>query len=208
MEEISHKKGVDIQLRDISIGLLNPTFPFSQDKQQSPKYIIKNLNVLIPGGSLFAILGGSGSGKTTLLNVLAKRYNSDCYKVDGQINFSQFVPNIGFVTQIDYLSPNLTVKETLRFIAKLKISPDSLLQLIHKKDSITQTNSQDNNFLYNSLVDEVILDLGLTECANTLIGDDSEVDGKRGLSGGEKRRVSIAIQILTDPKSNLILLLY
>lgn len=54
-------------------------------------------------------------------------------------------------------------------------------------------------------VDEVILELGLKECSDTLVGTDSGAEtggvvGQRGISGGEKRRVSVAIQILSSPE--------
>ncbi len=83
----------------------------------------------------------------------------------------------GAVLQNDYLLPNLTVRETLRFAADLRL-PRSM----READK-------------SARVEEVILELGLKECANTRIGSDLV----RGVSGGEKRRVSVAVQLLTDP---------
>jgi ABC-type multidrug transport system ATPase subunit len=45
------------------------------------------------------------------------------------------------------------------------------------------------------LVEDVILELGLKECAGTLIGD----EWRKGISGGEKRRVSVGVQLLLNP---------
>eukprot|EP01033_Poteriospumella_lacustris_P018009 gene18009-12912_t len=126
----------------------------------------------ISTGALFAILGGSGSGKTTLLNVLASRYDNRHFIVHGQVHFSSG-GHVGYVTQNDFLLPFLTVHETLLFTAKLKLAGDeSTTALV-------------------ALVDQVVLDLGLRECAQTRIGDDANAAGLRGISGGEKRRVSV-----------------
>ena len=73
--------------------------------------------------------------------------------------------------------PYLTVRETLRYAARLMLSGT-----LSDKEK-------------NQLVEEVILELGLKECADTLIGD----DWRKGISGGEKRRVSVACQLLSNP---------
>jgi ABC-type multidrug transport system ATPase subunit/ABC-type multidrug transport system permease subunit len=193
------KLGVEIYLQDFGISL-EPKAPtqlpfFSSPKAEPPSIpIIHPLTNIIPASSLFAILGGSGSGKTTLLNVLAGRFDKNSYKVHGDLSFSRPDCTIGYVTQSDFLLPHLTVRETLTFTAKLKISPENLTKLLYS----TETNHQ--NITYERLVETVILDLGLKECADSLIGVDALVDGKRGISGGEKRRVSVGLQILTDPE--------
>jgi len=83
-----------------------------------------------------------------------------------------------YVTQTDVLIPSLTVRETLLYAASLRL-PSS-------------TTSQRRK----QLVEEVILELGLKECADTSVGDGVK---KGGCSGGERRRVSIAIQMLRNP---------
>ena len=83
-----------------------------------------------------------------------------------------------YVTQTDVLLPSLTVRETLLYAASLRL-PSS-------------TTSQQRN----QLVEEVILELGLKECANTRVGDGLK---KGGCSGGERRRVSIGVQMLRNP---------
>lgn len=82
-----------------------------------------------------------------------------------------------YVMQADVLPPRLTVRETLRYSASLRLP--------------ATTTSQERD----SVVEEVILQLGLKDCASTMIGDNSHA----GCSGGEKRRVSIGIQLLTNP---------
>jgi ABC-type multidrug transport system ATPase subunit len=83
-----------------------------------------------------------------------------------------------YVTQTDVLLPSLTVRETLRYAASLRL-PSS-------------TTSQQRN----QLVEEVILELGLKECADTRVGDGYK---RGGCSGGERRRVSIGVQMLRNP---------
>jgi ABC-type multidrug transport system ATPase subunit len=82
----------------------------------------------------------------------------------------------------DALLPSLTVRETLQFSAKLRLP--SFMTTEEKKQR----------------AEEVLLKLGLKDCADNLIGSDLI----KGISGGEKRRVSIAVQILTDPRVLLL----
>lgn len=82
-----------------------------------------------------------------------------------------------YVMQQDVLLPRLTVRETLRYAAELRL-PSGTSKVEREK-----------------VVEEVILQLGLKECANTPIGDSQH----KGCSGGEKRRVSIGVQLLVNP---------
>ena len=83
-----------------------------------------------------------------------------------------------YVTQTNVLSPSLTVRETLLYAASLRLP--------------SPTNFQQRS----KLVEEIILELGLKECADTRVGDGFK---KGGCSGGERRRVSIGIQMLRNP---------
>ena len=83
-----------------------------------------------------------------------------------------------YVTQSDVLLPSLTVRETLLYAASLRLPPSTT----------SQQRSQ--------LVEEIILELGLKECAGTRVGDGFK---KGGCSGGERRRVSIGVQMLRNP---------
>lgn len=173
VKQVAPLDGCAISLVDFSISLT------SAEKE---KVIIHPLSTNISSGSLFAILGGSGSGKTTLLNVLASRYDNRHFIVHGQVHFSSGGRHVGYVTQNDFLLPFLTVHETLLFTAKLKLAGEASTTALV------------------ALVDQVVLDLGLRECAQTRIGDDANAAGLRGISGGEKRRVSVGVQILTNPQ--------
>ncbi|KAK4546592.1 hypothetical protein LTR36_001809 [Oleoguttula mirabilis] len=128
-----------------------------------------------------ALMGPSGSGKTTLLNTLAQRQTAT---VSGQVLINgQEQPRAthrqvsAFVEQEDTLIGSITVRETLRFGAKLGL-PRSI------KDSEI-----------DSRVRSVIAQFGLERQTDTLVG----TPFRKGLSGGQKRRVSVASQLITGP---------
>lgn len=159
--------------------------PSDPEKAQSGQYdrklILQNVSLDVPAGSVMAIIGGSGSGKTSLLNVLADRMSSGSLERSGSVLYNRG-PDLrkvrnAFVLQQDILQPNLTCRETLTYAADLRLPSTTT-----KQERVT-------------LVEEIILELGLKECADTLVGDTQH----RGLSGGEKRRLSMGIQLLANP---------
>jgi len=133
-------------------------------------------------GELTAMLGPSGSGKTTLLTALAGRLAG---KVSGTITYnghsdSSFVKRkVGFVPQDDVLYPHLTVLETLTYAALLRL-PKSLSREEKKEHA-----------------EMVISELGLTRCRNSPVGGCMALF--RGISGGERKRVSIGQEMLVNP---------
>ncbi len=188
-------KPVNVQIRNLSLfstprrlgGLLKPkeitTVKLSDPEKQSTKsnQILHDISLDVPSGSIMAIIGGSGSGKTSLLNQIAQRSSSKGLTVQGKVYFNgqEGINNIthAYVIQQDILLPNLTCRETLQYAAELRI-PSS----VSKSDR-------------KNLVEEVILELGLKDCSDTIVGDSRH----KGLSGGEKRRLSIGIQMLSNP---------
>lgn len=86
-------------------------------------------------------------------------------------------PHIAFVPQQDVLPPTLTVREALSFAAALRLP-----------EHVSKTEK-------SARVEYVLDQLGLVEVANSRIGD----KGKRGLSGGEMRRVTIGLELVGDP---------
>jgi ABC-type multidrug transport system ATPase subunit len=90
---------------------------------------------------------------------------------------------VSFVTQDDdSLFPFLTVRETLRYAACLRL-PDTMSRASKYQRA-----------------EDILTKMGLKDCANTLVGNDQI----KGISGGEKRRVSIAVQLLTNPRILLL----
>ncbi|GAB2283165.1 ATP-binding cassette sub- G member 5 [Dionaea muscipula] len=128
---------------------------------------------------VLAIVGPSGAGKSTLLEVLAGRITPQSGSIfvnDKPIEKAQFRKISGYVTQKDILFPLFTVEETLMFTAKLR------LRLPYSELS--------------SRVKSLIQELGLSHVAATRVGDDR----LRGISGGERRRVSIGVDVIHDPR--------
>ncbi|XP_057513207.1 ABC transporter G family member 20-like [Actinidia eriantha] len=133
-------------------------------------------------GEIMAVLGASGSGKSTLIDALAYRISKESLKgtvtLNGEVLGSKLIKLISaYVMQDDLLFPMLTVEETLMFSAEFRL-PRSLSA--SKKKARVQ-----------ALIDQ----LGLRNASKTVIGD----EGHRGVSGGERRRVSIGIDIIHDP---------
>lgn len=138
---------------------------------------------MVQPGEMLAMLGPSGSGKTTLLTALGDRLGAGSGKLTGKITYNgkpfsnAMKRNTGFVTQDDVLYPHLTVTETLVFTALLRL-PNSL----GKQEKIVQAEA-------------VISQLGLSKCENSIIGGPF----LRGVSGGERKRVSIGQEMLINP---------
>lgn len=149
------------------------------------KTILNGLTGMVCPGEILAMLGPSGSGKTTLLTALGGRLTG---KLSGKITYNgqpfsgSTKRRTGFVAQYDVLYPHLTVAETLLFTALLRL-PSSLA-----KDEKVQH------------VERVITELGLTRCRNSMIGGPLF----RGISGGEKKRVSIGQEMLINPSLLLL----
>ncbi|KAI1813656.1 P-loop containing nucleoside triphosphate hydrolase protein [Poronia punctata] len=185
------------QVRKIDVGL--DEFSLDLDKrsvwgkQLPTKTILQPITATFQAGLLNVIMGPSGSGKTSLLNTMAQRLNSTIttrYQTAGNLLFNGAIPSksvvqsaVSYVCQDDdALLPSLTVRETLRFSAGLRLP-----SWMSKQEK-------------NQRAEEVLLKMGLKDCADNLVGSDLV----KGISGGEKRRVSIAVQILTEPRVLLL----
>ena len=189
-------EAVEIQIRDLAVtidtspSIWEPaTYPdlyhslFAKKSEVAPKTktLLHSVNASLRPGTLTAILGGSGSGKTTLLNTVSERVHSKRLTQTGAARFNglEGVHSVrhAYVMQQDILLPTLTVRETLRYAARLRLP--------------TTVTPEDRE----RVVEETILELGLKDCADTKIGNSQH----RGCSGGEKRRTSIGVQLLANP---------
>lgn len=146
------------------------------------KSILNHVTGTVRPGELLAIMGASGAGKSTLLDILARKNKSG--KVEGQFYLNgRDIPDeafrrvTGFVDQEDTLLPTLTVYEAVLLSAMLRLP----------KEMSKQAK------VYRTL--ETMNELGILGIKDSRIGE----SGKRSISGGEKRRVSIACELVTGP---------
>ncbi|KAF8305817.1 hypothetical protein DL93DRAFT_2232864 [Clavulina sp. PMI_390] len=193
----------DLLVRDLTVGIPPPaqylplpipipvpTFLRQEvDQQGGSKAILTNISAECNAGEMLAIIGGSGSGKTTLLHSIVGRL-SNLPVLDGEIGFMHarskesglfsartIKDRIGFVRQNDYLLPHLTVRETLHYAAALRL-PTSVDEATRKL-----------------IVEQTIQELDLEDAAETVVGGYF----RKGISGGERRRLSIGCVLVTLP---------
>uniref|UniRef100_A0A7S0Q580 ABC transporter domain-containing protein n=1 Tax=Coccolithus braarudii TaxID=221442 RepID=A0A7S0Q580_9EUKA len=128
-------------------------------------------------------MGPSGCGKTTLLNALSRRGRVTAgevrYGESGSLWSKKLKRKVALVEQDDCLFPMLTVREQIRYSAALRLPSLSPKEREDRAQALIET-------------------LRLDKCAETAVGDSSVVE-KRGVSGGERKRLSIALQLLTLP---------
>ncbi|XP_051125979.1 ABC transporter G family member 10-like [Andrographis paniculata] len=151
--------------------------------------ILQNINCEARPGQLTAIAGPSGAGKTTLLEILSGT------PVPGEISGDVLVNGVvmnaaagfqrisGYVTQDDALFPHLTVEETLLYSARLRLPAGG--------------GAGENA---KARVQQLLKELGLEHVAGVRIGGES----RRGVSGGERRRVSIGVDLVHNPAVLLV----
>ena len=137
---------------------------------------LKKMDLTIPSGSLLAIMGPSGCGKSTLLKAL----NGDTPPSSGKVflfnqellsNYEYLKTQIGYVPQDDIIHRELTVSQCLYFTAKLRLENPS--------DKIIERK-----------INRILEDLNIVKQRDELIVD---------LSGGQRKRVSIAVELITEP---------
>eukprot|EP01017_Pseudomicrothorax_dubius_P039502 TRINITY_DN606_c0_g1_i3.p1 TRINITY_DN606_c0_g1~~TRINITY_DN606_c0_g1_i3.p1 ORF type:complete len:330 (+),score=54.36 TRINITY_DN606_c0_g1_i3:124-990(+) len=153
------------------------------DSRNKGKIILRDLNGSLEPGQLNVIMGPSGSGKTTFLNLVSGRLWSNKLAIEGILklngeavtNLDQYGQVIGYVMQYDVLLKTFTPREAFKFAAQMRLNA---------------TNNE-----CNEAVNAVISQLGLEKCADTKIGNHLV----RGISGGEKKRTAIGVELITNP---------
>lgn len=148
------------------------------------RQILSGIRGVARPGQVTAIMGASGAGKTTFLDILARKNKRGVVQGDFYVNGEKVDDNeyrnvIGFVDQEDTMLPTLTVHETILTSALLRL-PKGM-----------------SNSVKEQRVFEVEKQLGIYHIKDQIIGS---AEGKgRGISGGEKKRVSIACELVTSP---------
>eukprot|EP01031_Cornospumella_fuschlensis_P040541 gene40541-49419_t len=168
-------KGMHIQVENLCYSIQPGRNPASK------KVILKNLSFQLSPGSLCALLGPSGSGKSTLLDLLSDRKLEGEWS--GNILFNGgprskwFRRDSAYILQDDLHVPTLTVRETIQFAANTRLPEGTSKEVIEER--------------IVSLMDI----LGLDHIQNSVVGDSDS----RGISGGQLKRLSIAVEIVSLP---------
>lgn len=173
---------------------------------QTTKTILQKVAGCAVSGELTAILGPSGAGKTTLLECISLRNRNfdGCVQYDGQAPEGRFFTLSAFVHQADMLYGFLTPREHLTFHAIARMSGGSRTAVRGLPEpGASQTfhgqSWQEEKMSSESMarrVEEVIATVKLEKCADTLIGGSDPVFNVKGISGGERKRLTIATELL------------
>ncbi|PWN42701.1 hypothetical protein IE81DRAFT_119342 [Ceraceosorus guamensis] len=148
----------------------------------SERTVLDGITGCVKPGQVMAIVGASGAGKSTFLDILADRNkrgatHGDVLVNGRRISSADYKRVVGFVDQEDCLMPTLTVYETVLYSALLRLPREMSLEAKR----------------FRTL--ETISELGLLGVKDSRVGS----AGHRSISGGEKRRVSIACELVTSP---------
>ncbi|XP_004077344.1 ATP-binding cassette sub-family G member 5 [Oryzias latipes] len=166
---------------------VGPWWDLPSYKKQWTRQILSDVSFYVESGQIMGILGNSGSGKTTLLDAISGRIGNngtllgEVFLNGRKLKRNQYQDCFSYVLQSDNLLSYLTVEETLTYTAHLALRKHSAKAIEEK-------------------VSAVMAELSLTHVAHSVIG------GRifPGISGGERRRVSIASQLLQDPRVILL----
>ena len=172
-EKIRYSSPVSIEFENLGMSL-----------KLNGAVVLEGVTGEFPPGSLVAVMGGSGAGKSTFMNALANRapYGNiigkvSLNKVPGE-TIGKYPRLVGFVPQDDIMHDDLTVYENLMYSARLRLPPSM---------SIAQQRA---------IVEDVIEILDLGRIRDNVVGNPE----KRGISGGQKKRVNIGMELVAYPR--------
>lgn len=160
----------------VDIAFSDLKYTVAEGRKKRQKTILKSVSGRLRSGELTAIMGPSGAGKSTLLNILTGYKTSG---MEGSITINGFERNLShfrklscYIMQDNQLHGNLTVEEAMKVATSLKLSSD--LSMKHKEE----------------VIQEILETLGLQDHKKTLTSN---------LSGGQKKRLSIALELVNNP---------
>lgn len=169
LEQRSYRGHVTIDVRGVTVDA-------------GDRRLLEDISLTVYPSEFVALMGPSGAGKTTLISAL-NGYTpptSGTVLFNGQdlyANYHQFRGSLGYVPQDDIIHPDLTVAQALYYTARLRLPSDTTDAEIAQR------------------VAGVIAQLGLEGTENVLIGSPQ----KKGISGGQRKRVNLGMELLTDP---------
>ena len=174
---VSPADGGRVQETTTAGELVARDLTFSVSVKHGRLTLLDGISFALPGNELLAVVGPSGAGKSTLLKALTGEQKAQKGQVlfDGLDVYSHYAVmrnRIGVVPQNDVVHADLTVRQTLQYAAELRFAKD-----VSKKER-------------NERIAEVLEDLDLTEHVSKRV---------KKLSGGQRKRVSTAIELLTKP---------
>ncbi|MEG4285713.1 ATP-binding cassette domain-containing protein [Microcoleus sp. A006_D1] len=157
------------------ITVLDPGNPIRLEAINLVRPFVNDISLTIEPGQLVALVGGSGAGKSTLMRTLLgiETTTRGAVYVNGEElrkNFASYSSLIGYVPQDDVVHGELTVEEALTYAIKLRLPPDTDVEQV-----LTKT----------------LADIDMSHKRNILV---------KKLSGGQRKRVSIGVELLADPK--------
>jgi len=171
----SAERNFRLEALDLEKSYYPTNFLGRKDKSR-PHTVLRHLNLVINPREFVALVGGSGTGKSTLMKALngVNQATGGTILVNGDdlyLNYNLYRTMLGYVPQDDIIHRQLTVRNALHYAAQLRL-PDA-----------TPLEIQDH-------IDDVLAKVGMTAQAHTMIRD---------LSGGQRKRVSIAVELLAEP---------
>eukprot|EP00934_Nitzschia_sp_Nitz4_P005125 Nitzschia sp. Nitz4//scaffold27_size158506//133304//135455//NITZ4_002621-RA/size158506-processed-gene-0.89-mRNA-1//-1//CDS//3329545551//5115//frame0 len=179
-DPFARREGKSLVWRDVNMTLKGV-------KGGEDKKLLDGVWGEVPSGQTTAVMGPSGAGKSSLLNILAGRASSKGrVKIASDVRFNNHSvdptnihvrQHIAFVAQDDSLQVTSTPREAIYFSAKLRLArstPDATIR---------------------QLVNKILLELGLSHCADTYVGGAL----LKGISGGERKRTSVGVELVVRP---------
>lgn len=174
LEQRDYRGNVAIEARGVTVDV-------------SGRRLVEDVSLTIYPSELVALMGPSGAGKTTLMNALNGYTPPSVGSVlfngrDLYAHYAEFQGMVGYVPQDDIMHRDLTVAQALYYTARLRLPADFGEHEIQQR------------------IREVISQLGLEGTEDVLIGSPD----KKGISGGQRKRVNLAMELLTDPAVLLV----
>lgn len=171
LHAFGHRSFTALQVRELNRSIEDGPEPIT---------LLEGVSFSVFSGELVALVGPSGAGKTTLINAIAGIAPADTGDVllggrDFHAILKEDASAVGLVPQDDLVHPELTVQESLRFSGRLRYASDVSSEEIDGE------------------VDRVLDELGIEHIRGSRIGDAL----KRGISGGQRKRVNLGQDLLT-----------
>jgi len=173
---------ISIPIKPVTLTFRDICYDVTASKGSSKIRLLDNVNGVFRPQKMTALMGSSGAGKTTIMDVIAMRKNTG--SITGEILVNGFPQEedafrrvTGYVEQFDVQAPELTVRETVTFSARLNLE-----------------SSVDNETM-EQYVNSVLGTLELTDLENCLVGNDEE----GGLTFEQRKRLSVAIELAGSP---------